>query len=310
MKKNATHRTARQTAACRWHARIRAWKVGQSKKTGRSGSAGSKRASAPAGRQWQRLTTAKITKRGAHDNQHQRTRSKTRPTACRPRCNQPGTCRHHDGADAGAAAGHADRIGKRICTETSVLREITHIRGRHASGNTTDAGGRRARVPTAAIGARTICWPLNAVISLSSYSQKSSRACRASSQACRRWTSSQSGKLVISSPLLCGLRLGGQLGRIPQHLPGHIRPQPFTAHAGHALNQWAFVCWCFAPAVTPKTNCLRRNPKLFRQLCDAAGDGNGFLNWFHAVYSTHVERTNLHLCLIYFQHLFSLAKWL
>lgn len=123
-----------------------------------------------------------------------------------------------------------------------------------------------------------------------------------------------SGDKINSTPLLRGLNVSGhrgdQLGRIPQHLPSHIRAQPFAAHAGHALNQWAFVCRCFALAVTPKTNCLRRNPKLFRQLCDAPGDGDGFLNWFHAVYSTHVERTNLHLCLIYFQHLFSLAKWL
>jgi hypothetical protein len=103
---------------------------------------------------------------------------------------------------------------------------------------------------------------------------------------------------------------GGQLGRIPQNLPSHIWPQPFTTHASHPLDQRAFVCRRFALAVTPKTDCLRRNPKLFRQLCDAPGDGDGFLNWFHAVYSTHVDHTNLHLCLIYFQHLFSLAKWL
>jgi len=113
-----------------------------------------------------------------------------------------------------------------------------------------------------------------------------------------------------SSPLGGGLGSGSQLGRISQHLPSHIWPQPFAAHASHALNQWTFVCWRFALAVAPKADGLRRNPKLFRQLCDAPGDGDGFLNWFHAVYSTHVERTNLHLCLIYFQHLFSLTKWL
>ena len=47
-----------------------------------------------------------------------------------------------------------------------------------------------------------------------------------------------------------------------------------------------------------------------RQRAVILGDGDGFGNWFHAVYSTHVERGNLHMCLIYFQHLFSLAKWL
>lgn len=112
------------------------------------------------------------------------------------------------------------------------------------------------------------------------------------------------------------LGFGGQrsgrprlIRRSPDVSPIHIRAKPFATDACGTFNERAFICGNFALAVAPKADRLGGNPKPFRQLCDAAGGVDGFVNWFHAIYSTHVERANLQLCLIYFQHLFNLAKW-
>jgi len=106
-------------------------------------------------------------------------------------------------------------------------------------------------------------------------------------------------------PLRCGFSsylplLGGGLGQfwlISYHRPSHIRAQPLAAHPGHALNQRALVGGRLTLTVAPKTNRLRCYLQAFRQLCNAPGDRDGFLNCVHAANSTHVELTNLQLCL-------------
>lgn len=185
--KNTTHRTAWQTAAMLEQQRFDIDQVAVKRETDQHGIAGGgEKASAPVGRQWQLLTTTKITQRGTHENRrkvlgadHCGTQNRTRPSA------------GHIDASALPTSGPGTAQGRPPTNHCRSQTDAKHFTRCHTDGN-AGAGS-------------------------------STRGAAASSQAAKRGTSSQAGRLakyseVISHPLRYGLRsclrlIGGGLGK-------------------------------------------------------------------------------------------------